>query len=92
LVNIHVGTSGECPICHQAPEDIRHLLFQCITARELWSLLGLEEILDEALVVDLSGSAVLEHVIRMPSVPLHGFQFGLKETSVIACWHLWWLQ
>jgi hypothetical protein len=85
LVNRHVGTSGECPICHQAPEDIRHLLFQCIPARELWSLLELEEIVDEALVVDLSGSVVLEHVIRIPSVPLHGFQFGLKETAVIAC-------
>jgi hypothetical protein len=43
-------------------------------------------------VVGLSGSVVLEHVIRMPSVPLHGFQFGLKETPVIACWYLWWLR
>jgi hypothetical protein len=27
LANRHIGTSSECPICGQGPEDIRHLLF-----------------------------------------------------------------
>jgi hypothetical protein len=39
LANRHIGDSGECPVCHQGPEDVSHLLFKCPTAREL-SLVG----------------------------------------------------
>jgi hypothetical protein len=30
MVNRHVGTSGECPICHLADEDIMHLFLKCL--------------------------------------------------------------
>jgi hypothetical protein len=32
MENRHVSTSGECPICNEAAEDILHLLFQYPTA------------------------------------------------------------
>jgi hypothetical protein len=51
LANRHIGTSGECPICHQGAEDILHLIFQCDTVRELWAKLGLENIISNAIVV-----------------------------------------
>jgi hypothetical protein len=35
MANCHIRTSGECPICHEGPEDIGHLLFQCRDARDL---------------------------------------------------------
>jgi hypothetical protein len=35
LANRHVGTSGQCPVCLLAAEDVKHLLFQCDMARDL---------------------------------------------------------
>jgi hypothetical protein len=55
LVNRHIGQSGECPVCHLGPEDVRHLLFQCATARELWRELGILNVINEAINIDLSG-------------------------------------
>ena len=59
LANRHVPVSGECPICHQAAEDVLHLLFKCPTAQEIWRLLSMHDIIEEATQVDRSGSAVL---------------------------------
>jgi hypothetical protein len=64
LVNRHIGTSGQCPICMQGPEDMAHILFQCHMARELWTSLGVIDCIDEALLSDRSGSAILEYLIR----------------------------
>jgi hypothetical protein len=36
LVNRHIGTSGQCPVCNLFPEDVLHMLFQCQTAVDLW--------------------------------------------------------
>jgi hypothetical protein len=38
----------------------------------LWENLGLENLIQEALVIDLSGSIVLEHIFRSPSTLMHG--------------------
>jgi hypothetical protein len=92
LANHHVGTSGQCPICQQAPEDILHLLFQCQPASALWSSLGLDHIIEEAMMVDRAGSAVLEHILRMENNSFPGFAFGRKETTIISCWYLWWIR
>jgi hypothetical protein len=35
LVNQHIGTSGQCPLCTLDAEDVSHLLFQCSAARDL---------------------------------------------------------
>jgi hypothetical protein len=92
LANRHIGTSGQCPICSQAPEDILHLLFQCQPASALWELLGLDRVIDEAILADWAGSAVLEHILMLQDNMLQGFTFVLKETIVIACWYLWWIR
>ena len=48
LINRHVPVSGACPICHQAAEDVLHLLFKCPTAQEIWRLLNLHDLMEEA--------------------------------------------
>ena len=69
-MNRHVGSDGACPVCHGAAEDIKHLLFECLTARELWRGLGILEILDEAATVDRSGSVILEHLLLAEDKPV----------------------
>jgi hypothetical protein len=39
LANRHVGTIGECPVCHSGPDDVLHLVFTCQAAREIWQSL-----------------------------------------------------
>ena len=41
LANKHLPISDVCPVCRKGPEDMRHLLFQCDLAKELWRGLGL---------------------------------------------------
>ena len=72
LANRHIGTSAECPICHNGPEDLRHLLFICPSAQELWHELGIFQCIQEASNIDLSSSAVLEYLLRLPDNSLTG--------------------
>ena len=93
LINRHIGTSGECPICHQGAEDVCHLLFVCPTARDLWTSLGLLEVIDESGQEDRFGSVILEILLRNHDNTIEGLEgIGLKETISIACWYLWWLR
>jgi hypothetical protein len=93
LANRHIGTSGECPICHQGAEDILHLIFQCDTVRELWAKLGLENIISNAIVVARAGSTVLEHLLRMQDNSIPGFDLiTLKETISVTALYLWWIR
>jgi ribonuclease HI len=91
LANRHIGTSGKCPVCLSAPENVMHLLFQCNAAREVWAALGIQNIIDDAISVDLSGSAVLEFLLRDQTSSMLGFNsINLKETIGVTCWYLWW--
>jgi hypothetical protein len=95
---VHISESPHsyprgCPICKQDPKDVRHLLFQCQSAIELWSSLGLQPVIEEAASADMAGSAMLEHILRRQDNSLPGFSnIGLKETISMACWYLWWLR
>jgi hypothetical protein len=71
---------------------VRHLLFQCATTRDLWRELGILDVIDEALNIDLSGSAILEFLLRAQAKALPGFDIGEKETIGVACWYLWWIR
>jgi hypothetical protein len=85
LINRHIGTAGECPIFHQGPEDIMHLLFKCHTYKDLWQSLGLENTIDEATSVDRARSAVLEYLLRQNGNTLPGFDsIKLKETICVS--------
>lgn len=44
-------------------EDIKHTLFSCFGAMEIWRKMGLKEVIKEACVVDRDGSAILEYLL-----------------------------
>jgi hypothetical protein len=93
LYNQHIGTTGGCPICNQGPEDNNHLLFQCEAAQNLWQSLGLSDIVNEAVQVDRSGSAVLEELLRRQGNSFKEFSnIGLKEVISVSSWYLWWIR
>uniref|UniRef100_A0A8R7R0X7 Reverse transcriptase zinc-binding domain-containing protein n=1 Tax=Triticum urartu TaxID=4572 RepID=A0A8R7R0X7_TRIUA len=91
LAACHIPVAPICPICKGGPEDIRHLLFTCNRAREVWHALGLEELIDNALVVDRLDSVILEYILYHPTwrSPIWG-GVGLQESILIACWYTWW--
>jgi hypothetical protein len=91
LCNRHIKVNPQCPICKSGPEDIRHLIFTCKRAKEVWGKLGLQEEIDKALCVDRSGSVVLEELFRSPirKSPVLG-QLGLQETIAVAAWYIWY--
>lgn len=45
LANRHIGSNGQCPICKQGAEDIKHLLFSCGMAMQLWIKLGIYDLI-----------------------------------------------
>ena len=66
LNNRHIKVNPQCPVCKSGPEDIRHLIFTCTRAKEVWGKLGLLEDINLALCVDRSGSVVLEELLTNP--------------------------
>jgi hypothetical protein len=54
--------------------------------------LGILDVIDEAINIDLSGSAILEFLLRAHAKALPGFDIGVKETIGVACWYLWWIR
>ena len=91
LANRHVIVSGQCPICLCGAEDVKHLLFLCHRAKQVWKNLGLDRIISQACEIDRAGQAILESIIcdGVPGSPVLG-QSALAETFAITCWYLWW--
>jgi ribonuclease HI len=58
----------------------------------LWRALGISEIIEEALVVDRAGSAVLESLLSGQDKKFPNFDMGLGEMIAVACWYLWWIR
>jgi hypothetical protein len=59
----------------------------------MWMALGVHEIIDEAMLVDRSGSAVLEEILRRNSRLMPGFHdLCLKEVVAITSWYIWWVR
>ena len=63
LANRHIPVSGKCPICSLDAEDIRHIMFSCPRAKEVWRSLGILHIIENALMIDRSGSVVLKELL-----------------------------
>lgn len=91
LAGRHIKTAVQCPICKQGPEDIKHLMFSCLRARLVWNSLGLMEAIDLFLPTEISGSVILEEILRSnsPMVPTLG-RIGCKEAIVVGAWYIWW--
>jgi ribonuclease HI len=90
LANRHIGNTGGCPICLSDCEDIKHLLFSCARAKQIWSDLGLSELIESVMEVDRSGSVVIEEIIRRGDRVEAIGNIGLAEIVLIAGWYIWW--
>jgi hypothetical protein len=68
-------------------------MFLCPATKEIWQSLGPSQIIEEALLVDLEGSAVLEYLLQLQDNLIVDFDdVGLKEVISIASWYLWWIR
>jgi hypothetical protein len=63
LANRHIVNQGGCPLCMSSCEDIKHLLFTCTRAKEIWDSLDLSNRLDSVTGIDRLGSVVVEEII-----------------------------
>jgi hypothetical protein len=55
--------------------------------------MDLQHVITEALAVDRSASAILEHIMCTPDNDIQGFTtVNLKEVVITTCWYLWWLR
>ena len=79
LANRHIGNVSSCPVCQEGCEDIKHLLFSCNRAKEIWRLLGISDEVHRLLQVDRSGSVILAEVIRYPKKLAHLNKVDLAE-------------
>ena len=91
LGNRHIPTIGQCPVCTKGAKDIKHLMFTCYRAKQVWRALGILDIIEEVTRIDRSGSIILEEILRRPNnkSPILG-HVGLKELIVVGSWYIWW--
>lgn len=70
---------------------VKHLLFTCTRAREVWSALWVSEVIDKYLMLDRSGLVVLEAILcsNQKDVPVLN-DLGFKELIAIGCCYIWW--
>ena len=88
LANRHIENSSSCPACHDDCEDIKHLLFTCSRAKEIWQRLGVWRKLERVLESDRSGSVLVADLIKI-SRPLEKLNsVGLAELILTGGW--WW--
>jgi len=89
LADRHIGYTGGCPMCLNGAEDIKHILFSCNRAKEVWRALGIWDSITQFLTVDRSGSVVLEDVIRKDE-QVRSLDVGLTELILTGGWYIWW--
>lgn len=58
--NCHISMMTQCTVCKKHAEDMDHALIGCVRAKEIWSNLGLHEIISNAKLMRRSGSELLE--------------------------------
>jgi ribonuclease HI len=59
----------------------------------LWESIGISGLINDSILEDRAGSAVLEHLLKREDNHLVGMpNTGMKETIAVACWYLWWLR
>lgn len=90
LANRHIENSSSCPACHGGCEDIKHLLFTCNRAKEIWRRLGVWNKLQRVLSTDRSGLVLIADLIKV-SRPLEKLnRVGLAELILRGGWYIWW--
>ena len=73
------------------PEDLKHMLFICCRAREVWEELSLGAYVAAIAEQHRSGSLILDEIIcsRLPGrVSVEGE--NAVELAMVTCWYIWW--
>jgi hypothetical protein len=73
LFKRHIGTSDICPLCNVEPEDSLHMLFKCPDAANIWSGIGLQNMLNNYMMPGTSGAKVLESLLKSNAQNLPGY-------------------
>ena len=68
----------EPPCVQLGPNTTRHLLFECKADVEVWKLLGIDEIIKKALLVDKAGEVNLEHLLCVPEQDVQVLAWATK--------------
>lgn len=71
-------------------EDVYHLIFTCMRAREVWTTLGLKEVTDQALDSDIFDIIVFKNLLtdrrrQSPKVQ----HLGLQKSIIVDAWYIW---
>ena len=90
LANRHIENSSSCPACHSSCEDIKHVLFTCDRAKEIWRILGVSEIINMALSIHQSGSVIVADMITMARSVEELNKIRLAELILTGGWYIWW--
>lgn len=90
LANKHIGNTSGCPVCQRGCEDIKHMMFTCERARNVWTALGVWGQIEEILSADRSGSVIIEEAIRRGGRVEALDNVGFPELLVTAGWYIWW--
>ena len=91
LANRHMQPSSQCQLCLTDCESLRHALFTCLRLREIWSLLGMGDIISQVCNFEREGGPILETILRDRSVkaPLLP-EVDRKDLIATAVWYIWW--
>jgi hypothetical protein len=58
-----------------------------------WYALGLEKVMDEAIVIDRAGSVIMEHIMRSNDNTMQWFETIVKGGGYCQTrWYLWWMR
>jgi hypothetical protein len=92
LFKRHIGTSDICPLCNVEPEDSLHMLFKCPGAANIWSEIGLQNMLNNYMMSGTSGAKVLESLLKSNAQNLPGYEsIKTHEVIVVMASYIWWL-
>jgi len=89
LANKHITNIVNCPVCKMEAEDIRHILFSCSHAREVWSALDVWPHIEKLLIIDRSGSVLIQEIIRRGGEDTE-LKIGWTKLILTGCWYIWW--
>jgi hypothetical protein len=89
LAKRHIIQDGQCPICNNGEEDVKHIIFSCDRAKAVWSSMSMWNKISDLLATDRSECMVLQDVIRRGE-QVQGLEVGLAELILTGGWFLWW--
>lgn len=90
LANRHIEENSSCPACHESCEDIRHVLFTCYRAKEIWRTLGVADEINAVVSTHRSGSEAVAEMIMVPKIVDGLNHVGMAELILTGGWYIWW--